>query len=619
MEHESFEHTDVAAALNQNYISIKVDREERPDIDTVYMQACQAMNGSGGWPLTIIMTPEKKPFFTATYLPRTSQGGMTGILELLSTVTGLWRDDRGTIETAGEALCLYLRQQSATQSDPSEPDKSILKLAAEQYRDRFDPVDGGFGSAPKFPTAHNLLFLLRYAAVERGSYCRSMAEHTLAQMYRGGIFDHIGGGFSRYSTDQKWLIPHFEKMLYDNALLTLAYTQAYEISRRPLWERVIRRTLSYVLSQLQDPNGGFYCGQDADSEGIEGKYYAFTPMELDQVLGPEDAGRVCRWFQITEAGNFEGKNIPNLLENPDWEQANPAIDELCRKLEEFRFHRAALHKDDKILTAWNGLMIAAFAKAGFALHEPRYLQAAEKAHRFLSQNLKNGTRLFVRFREGEAAHNGQLDDYAFYAFALLAMYETTFDVAYLMESIQIAQEMLRLFFDETHGGFYFYSAEGEALISRPKELYDGAMPSGNSVAAVVLGRLSRLTGEQSWREASGIQLRFLSGAIRSIPMAHSVSLLAMMETLYPSAELLCATADDSVPPELLAFLSEHYRPNLSVLVKNPGNAARLEEAAPFTKHYPIPERGSAFYLCRNGACDSPVYDVEHLRNWCDAE
>ena len=614
MERESFEDREVAEALNRDFIAIKVDREERPDIDAVYMKACQSMTGSGGWPLTILMTAEQKPFFAATYLPRNSRNHTIGLLELLSTISREWKRDRGAFEAAGEKVYADLRSQSVA-SNPAGADRTLVESAVRQYQSSFDPVNGGFGPAPKFPAAHNLLFLLRYAMQENDPSCRQMVEKTLAQMYRGGIFDQIGGGFSRYSTDSKWLIPHFEKMLYDNALLTLAYVEAYQVEHQPVWERVIRKTLGYVLNELRDSGGGFYCAQDADSEGAEGKYYGFTPQEVERVLGDEQAGRLCEWFHITAKGNFHGNSIPNLLENSDWEEQNGDMDRICGELKDYRDQRTAPHKDDKILTAWNALMIAALARAAFVLGDPEYLRAAERAHAFLTQSLMDGSCLFVRWRDGEAAYPGQLDDYAFYAYALLTLYEATFEPEYLLKCVRISERMLRLFFDEHDGGFYFYSKEGETLIDRPKECYDGAMPSGNAIAAVVLGRLYRLTGDPKWQTAGQTQLRFLSGVIQGYPMAHSVSLLAFLEALYPSSELLCVTADDAVPSELTEFLSGHALSNFSVLVKTPDNAPRLEAAAPFTQDYPIPESGTAYYLCQNGVCTKPVFNFKDLRNF----
>lgn len=348
MAHESFEDETVAEAINRDFIPIKVDREERPDVDAVYMAACVAMTGSGGWPLTVLLTPEQKPFWAGTYLPRQA------LLSLLQQAARLWREDRGSLLTAGEALTDRLRE--AEGAGTGFPDRALAGMAAGLYARSFDTRWGGFGHAPKFPTPHNLIFLLRYARRTGESQAGAMAEQTLESMYRGGLFDHVGGGFARYSTDEMWLVPHFEKMLYDNALLALAYTEAYQQTRRPLYGEIVRRTLDYVLRELRDFQGGFYCGQDADSEGEEGKYYVFTEGELRDLLGPEDAEAFCGWYGVTETGNFAGKNILNLIGREQVQREPVRIRPLRERVYAYRLERTCLHRDDKVLAAWNGLM-----------------------------------------------------------------------------------------------------------------------------------------------------------------------------------------------------------------------------------------------------------------------
>ena len=396
MAHESFEDQVVADALNKNFISIKVDREERPDVDAIYMAACQAMTGSGGWPLTVLMTPDQKPFWAGTYLPKTT------LLALLSQAARLWREERQRLLRAGDELTAHLQREDANR--PDIPKHKLVARAAKQYAQLFDPDWGGFGQAPKFPTPHNLLFLMRYARYSGDKTAMQMAEKTLESMYRGGIFDHVGGGFSRYSTDRFWLVPHFEKMLYDNALLTFVYAEAFQNTHRPLYATVIRRTMEYVLRELQAPQGGFYCGQDADSDGIEGKYYVFTPAELRTALDAGAADMFCRWYGITEPGNFEGKSIPNLLGQHDINDEPKQMSAIREELYTYRLSRTALHKDDKVLTAWNGLMIAALAKAGLALDEPRYLDSAARAADFISRSLTTPDgKLLARWRDNHVA------------------------------------------------------------------------------------------------------------------------------------------------------------------------------------------------------------------------
>ena len=604
MAHESFEDETVAQAVNAAFLPVKVDREERPDVDAVYMAACLAMNGSGGWPLTVLLTPDQKPFWAGTYLPKDQ------LLHLLRKAARLWREDRAGVLVTGDTLTAHLQQEG--QARPGTPSRELVRQAVSQFAQSYDERWGGFGAAPKFPTPHNLIFLLRYAQLAKEEHAREMALHTLNNMYRGGLFDHVGGGFSRYSTDQHWLVPHFEKMLYDNALLALAYTEAFQHARCPIYGEITRRTLDYVLRELSGPQGGFCCGQDADSDGVEGKYYALTPDELAQALGGVDGLRFCQWYGITPEGNFEGKSIPNLLGQSQFDQDPEDMAALREQMYAYRLSRTALHRDDKVLTAWNGLVMAALARAGLVLDEPWYLDAARQTAEFLAEKLTTSDgRLLARWRDGDAAHPGKLDDYAFLAYGLLELYSATFDASYLTRAVGLADCLLKLFFDGERGGFYPYASNGEQLLTRTKEAYDGAMPSGNSIAALVLFRLSRLTGEMRWREAADLQLSWLAGAAEGYPAGHSFAMLACLEELWPTAELVI-TAQKS-PEELRCFLREAPRLVLTVLVKTQENAGTLAALAPFTKDYPIPAQGAQYYLCQGGACAQPVDSIPELK------
>lgn len=604
MAHESFEDEAVAETINRDFIPIKVDREERPDVDGVYMAACTAMTGSGGWPLTLLLTPEQRPFWAGTYLPKRQ------LLSLLSQAARMWKEDKNSLLAAGEELTAYLQRTEDTR--PGVPDRALVAQAVKLYAQSFDAHWGGFGHAPKFPTPHNLIFLLRYAQRTEDTHAAEMAEQTLEAMYRGGLFDHVGGGFARYSTDEKWLAPHFEKMLYDNALLALAYTEAYQQTRRPLYADIVRRTLDYVLRELTDPQGGFYCGQDADSDGVEGKYYVFTVDELNDLLGAEDAEIFCIWYGVTVTGNFQGKNILNLITQEQMEQEPENIRCLRDNVYAYRLDRTRLHRDDKVLAAWNGLMIAAMARAGLALNEPRYLDAAARAVDFMKRELtREDGHLLARWREGQAAHSGKLDDYAFSSWGLLEFYGATFQTKYLAEAQRLSELMLEQFFDEENGGFYPYALDGEQLITRRKEVYDGAMPSGNSVAALVLSRLARLTGETCWRTAADLQCAYLAGAVREYPAGYGFAMLAFLEELWPTAELVCVV--QTIPDELTLFLRDASHPELTVLVKTPETANALDVLAPFTKDYPISDKGAWYYLCQNGACAQPVDSISKLK------
>lgn len=616
MERESFENEEIAEFLNRNYVCIKVDREERPDIDAVYMAVCQAMTGQGGWPLTVLMTSECRPFFAGTYFPPQSRYGQMGLKELLNAVRYQWNHNRNNLLDSAAQMTLYLKEQEQAVVS-GKPESKLLHLAFEQFAGSFDPEYGGFGRAPKFPTPHNLLFLMDYSIREKEKLALSMAETTLVQMYRGGIFDHIGGGFSRYSTDESWLIPHFEKMLYDNALLAMAYTKAYVLTGRKLYSYVVRKILDYVKDQLTDTQGGFYCGQDADSDGVEGSFYVFTPAEIKTVLGAERGESFCRRFGITEQGNFEGKSIPNLLKSENFTAVCEERKKDFEELYEYRLKRTSLHRDDKILVSWNGWMICALARSGAALAEPKYVDMAIRAEVFLSRTLIKNGRLSVRYREGHTAGEGKLDDYACYILALIQLYQATFEADYLSRAIAWTKTMVSLFFDEERGGFYLTSKDGERLLVRPKETYDGAMPSGNSAAARVLQKLWQITGDPAFSEILEKQLCYLAGAMQGSPSGQSYALLTLMDVHYPSKELVvtispaCDAGKQQDIFSRLRFLAE-ATPGLCVLVKTAENAEKLARLAPYTEDYPVPECDTLFYLCSGGQCMPPVSAIEKL-------
>ena len=608
MAHESFEDREVADLLNRDFVCIKVDREERPDIDSVYMSVCQALTGSGGWPLTIFMTPAQKPFFAGTYFPKHGIYGRYGLMELLERIADLWDNNRDELLRAGNQITAAINHDQSHAG--KEPDRSMIDRAYTQLAGRFDHKWGGFGGAPKFPTPHNLLFLMRYADAMQKQDAMRMAEVTLEDMARGGIHDHIGGGFSRYSTDEMWLVPHFEKMLYDNALLLIAYVKAYQHTKKMCFEEVAHRTARYILRELTSEDGGCFCGQDADSDGVEGKYYVFTPEEITAVLGEADAAEFCHKYDIRVNGNFEGKSIPNRIHCVEhgWDRN----DERLKILYEYRLKRTKLHKDDKILLSWNAWTMIALTQAGLALEETSYLDAAIRIQTFIETKMTDeNDRLYLRYRDGEAANAGQLDDYAVYALALLELYRVTFDAKYLQQAIHRAKQMVDLFEDKVHGGYFMTAEDSELLIARPKETYDGAIPSGNSVAAMVLQRLASLTGELEWQDAAAGQMHFLAGDIGEYPSASCYGVMAMMGALYPHRELVC-TASDGLPDELKAYSKEHPTDDLQILLKTAENIDLLAECAPFTRDYPISKQGAMYYLCENGTCKSPVNEIGKL-------
>lgn len=610
MAHESFEDEEVAEFLNRHYVCIKVDREERPDIDSVYMAACQAVTGAGGWPLTAILTPDQKPFFVGTYFPKHQRYGHLGLLEILREVDLLWKRDREKVTAAGQEITGAI--SGLGHRAGQDPDKKILERAVNLYQQQYDREWGGFGSAPKFPAPHNLSFLLAYGMLEKDKESLKMAEHTLEAMARGGINDQIGGGFSRYSTDEKWLAPHFEKMLYDNALLTIAYLDAYQITEKEVYADTARRSLNYVLRELTGPEGEFYCGQDADSEGVEGKYYLFTPDEILNILGRDDGREFCEIYDVTASGNFEGSSIPNLIEQSrsPWSEDDVRL----KKLYDYRRTRTVLHRDDKVILSWNGWMIIAMAKAARILGDIRFQNAAVSADQFIREHMMDqGNRLYLRWREGEAAYMGQLDDYAVYGLALLELYRATYQPSYLEDAVLIARQMTELFEDQENGGYFLTAKDAEVLIARPKETYDGAIPSGNSAAAVLLGGLSQYTCDPVWVERMERQAVFLAGASKDYPAGHSFGLQAFLKILYSSMELVCVTAGDGLPEVLKNYLVKTTALNLVVILKTSKNQKELEKAVPYLRDYKVPDQGDMYYLCQNGMCLKPERDFEKLK------
>lgn len=616
MEKESFEDEKTAKILNEHYIAIKVDREERLDIDTVYMAVCQEMTGHGGWPLTIIMTAEQRPFFAGTYFPKKSNGGRNSLDEILLEIAKDWEEEPDEIKRISDKVAAFMHESSRIRVNEGEPDKNILKKAAHIFEKNYDRQYGGFGTAPKFPMAHNLLFLMRYAQFEGKKEWGDMAYDTLLHMYRGGIFDHVGGGFSRYSTDDKWLMPHFEKMLYDNALLSYVYLEAYQITKRKIFREIAEKILQYVLTELTDGNGGFYCGQDADGGGEEGGHYTFLEEEIIEVLEEKEGKAFNQWFGLAGTSTI-GKAVPNLLQNDAYEERNPYMEHLCHEILSYRKARISLHKDDKILTSWNGLMIAAFAKAYQVLGEECYRQAAKRAEAFVAEYLTEADgRLRIRFRDGEAAGMGILGDYAFMGFGFLELYNATFDVQYLEKLIRMVELVEKYFEDPENGGYYLYSSDGEKLLIRPKELYDGALPSGNGIMACLLVHLAHLTGETVWAERSNRQLRFLAQNIGDYPAGYSVSLLAMLGELYAYRDLVCTTSRLEDMEPLREKLRERWCGNLALLVKTEENEERVEKIAPFTREYLFQKNSVLYFLCQDGACMPPVDDVEKLELFC---
>jgi uncharacterized protein YyaL (SSP411 family) len=634
MERESFEDEEVARVLNEGFVAIKVDREERPDLDAVYMAVAQSLTGGGGWPLNVFLTPDKKPFYAGTYFPKRTRQGKPGLLETLRTFREKWLSERQIFDQAGSKLDARL-QAYFQRSQPGDPGPELLARGYKQLAKSFDTKYGGFGEAPKFPSPHQLLLLLRHWKRTGSANALQVVETTLQAMYCGGIYDHVGFGFSRYATDQRWLVPHFEKMLYDNALLAITYLETCQLTHNPFYGWVAREIFSYVLRDMTSPEGAFYSAEDADSEGEEGRFYLWTPDQVKQVLGDEQGEFFNEFYDISADGNFEGRNIPNLVnrrselfslgsDHSIYPTHHAPLLDGRLKLFAARETRVHPHKDDKVLTAWNGLMIAALARGSRVLGDQGYGQAAVRAAQFLLGQMRDAEgRLLARYRDGQAAYPAYLDDYAFLVWGLIELYEATFDPAWLEQALSWNRQMMDLFRDEQGGGLFFTGQGAEQLLARPKEIYDGAMPSGNSVAALNLLRLARLTGASDLEEQAAAQLGAFAGTVSEYPAGYTLYLCALDLSLNPPLEITVAgERDASDSKALLQVLRDAYLPGATVLFKPTASAgdpesSRLAVLSPLTAaREPVDGRAAA-YVCRNHACQAPVTDPAALAELLD--
>jgi uncharacterized protein YyaL (SSP411 family) len=629
MEKESFEDPEVAARMNEVFVSIKVDREERPDLDHVYMTVCQMMTGSGGWPLTIIMTPDKQPFFAATYIPKDNRFGRTGMMDLIPRIEQVWETRHGDVLQSAARITEAL-QHIEKEEHGEELNREVLDRAFQELAKRFDQTYGGFSNAPKFPTPHNLSFLLRHWKRSGREEALGMVEKTLQELRWGGIFDQIGFGFHRYSTDKEWLVPHFEKMLYDQAMLSLAYLEAYQATGNDLYANTARDVFAYVLRDMQSPEGAFYSAEDADSEGVEGKFYLWTEDEIRRVLPPEEADLVIRAFRVRKNGNFRdeatgkqtganilytGRPLTEIGTDLNVQDLEKKIDSGRRKLFEAREKRIHPHKDDKVLTDWNGLMIAALAKGAQVLGDDRYADAASRAARFIMNRLRTGSgRLLHRYREGDADITANADDYAFFIWGLLELYGATFDANHLKNAMALASDMIAHFWDSRRGGFYFAPDDGENLIVRKKEVYDGAIPSGNAVAMGNFLRLSRITGNVQYEEIAQGILRVFSGQVKGFPSGYTQFLCSLDFALGPSYEVVVVgpTGGDGTR-KMLDLLRTRFMPNKIVLFRpSDEETSEIDEVADFIRNH-VPRDGKATaYVCLGHACKAPTTDADEM-------
>lgn len=622
MAHESFEDSEVAALMNRAFICIKVDREERPDIDQIYMGFAQAMTGRGGWPLTIIMTAEKKPFFAATYIPKTGTHGQAGMMEIIPKVQELWEKNREQLLDSADKIIDFIRGQSqpSAEADSLNPDETALARGYEALSSLYDSQNGGFGTAPKFPSPHNIFFLLRYWHRTGEEHALMMVEETLKAMRQGGIYDHVGFGFHRYSTDAQWLVPHFEKMLYDQALMAIAYIESFQATGKEEYGKIAGEILDYVLRDMTAPQGGFFSAEDADSEGEEGKFYLWTAKELRESMDSEDFRLMIRLFDVHESGNFEKeRNILRLRSSLEDAAAvlKISLSDLSERMERLRIKlflarekREHPLKDDKILTDWNGLMISALARASQALPKTKgaeYERAAIKAADFILQEMMTTDGLLLHRYRKEAGIAANLDDYAFLIWGLLDLYETVFDAKYLKKAIGLNEFMMKHFWDNDQGGLFFSPDDGEDLLLRRKEYYDGAIPSGNSIAMQNILRIMHLSGKTELEEKAWMLAR---GAPRTSGFGQSMLLCSLDYALGPTSEVaLLGNLQDATIVEMLSAMRSRFLPNKSTVLVH---GKDIREIVPFSRSLPQDEETTAAYVCTDHVCSLPVRGPQEL-------
>lgn len=645
MEHESFENEQVAQRINEYFIPIKVDREERPDIDNIYMSAVMAMTGSGGWPLTIILTPDKKPVYGGTYFPPFPKWQSPGLMDIMESVYLSWKSDPNRLTSSAETLTKLLEERKSQTRDGAELHESVLASAFDEYNQSYDSVHGGFGYAPKFPMGHNLSYLLSYFLRSKNSKALTIVENTLELMAKGGIYDQLGGGFHRYSTDTYWQIPHFEKMLYDQAILSKTYLEAFQLTRNKTYERIAREIFNYVLRDMTDPKGGFYSAEDADSldpdvyeaisidpnqklEKREGSFYLWRQEEIIQHLKKQDADIFIEYFGIEQSGNakqdphqeFVGKNV--LFVGKSLEEAGKKLNLPVEKIEasiqeskeillRIRSGRPRPQLDDKVLVDWSGLMISSLAYGFQVLNDPEYLESAQKAAQFILNNLvdQNG-RLLHRYRDNESAICATIEDYAFFVQGLLDLYEASGDFEYLKRAEKFSTDMLEFYADQKHGGFYFTANDAEKLLFREKEVYDGAIPSGNSIAARNLVRLYHITFNEKWEHSFNQLFNAFGHDVSKHPSAYAQLLMAYDFALGPALEIvLSGKPADQTIEEMKLTLNSFFLPNKVIVYRPENEESGLFEIAPFVQNQGMINNKPTAYICENKHCQLPVNDV----------
>ena len=621
MEHESFENEEIAGLMNENFVSIKVDREERPDLDQIYMNAVQMMTHHGGWPMTVFLTPEAVPFYGGTYFPPEDRYNMPGFPRVLISMAEAYRERPEDIQQTGASILKELNRLSLAQESNEPLTQELLAQAFKGIVKSYDPVNGGFGGAPKFPPAMSLEFLLRVHHSTGSPEALDIVTFTCRKMADGGIYDQLGGGFHRYSTDAKWLVPHFEKMLYDNALLSRVYLHYYQLSHEESARTIVEGILDYVAREMTDANGGFYSTQDADSEGEEGKFFVWSPDEIGAVLDQEEAAQFSAFYDVTPGGNFEGKNILNVTRTLEAvaakakisaEYLRQSLEQSRRKLFELRDTRVKPDRDEKILTAWNGMMLASFAEAAAILDREDYLEIARRNARFLLDNLRRDDLLLRSYKDGGAKLNAYLEDYAFLSDGLLTLYEATGELEWFEATLSVTNKMIEEFWDDQDGGFFYTGQSHETLIVRSKDYFDNATPSGNSVAAEVMLRLAALTDNNDYRRRAVTILRLIADSLRRYPSGFGRALCALDFYLGTPKEIAIIGNHDLPQTRLLRnAVWQPYIPNKVVAQTVPGDDRSLE-LIPVLRHRLLINDSPTAYVCEHFTCSEPVTDPEKL-------
>jgi len=627
MEHESFENEKIAALMNQLFVSIKVDREERPDLDEIYMSAVQMLTGRGGWPMTMFLTPEGKPFYGGTYFPPEDRQGMAGFPRVLLGVSQAYRERPEDVEKSVAQILGALERMAESRETTKDLSKSIIGDGAEKVARAYDAEHGGLGHAPKFPNAGVYELFLRHYAASGNKRFLDMVVHTLTKMAQGGIYDHLGGGFHRYSVDARWLVPHFEKMLYDNTQLVRSYAHAYTVAREPLFRSVVEETVSYLLREMLHSEGGFYATQDADSEGEEGKFFVWTEDEINRVIGAEDGSIFCRMYDVGEPGNFEGKSIlhpilaveqASKLFRKEPAEITSLVARAKQKLFAEREKRVKPFRDEKIITAWNGLALSGLAAAIKISDNSACVDAAQRTVDFIFTKMFRDGFLLHTYKDGRAKLLGYLDDYAFMAVGLLDLYEALFDRAYLNRAVELGDIMLREFWDERNGGFFYTGKSHEQLISRAKPIFDASIPSGNAMATQLLLRLYHFTGDNRHRARADKVLRSYYDSMESQPFGFAHLLCALDAYVQGTKEIvIVGEPADAAVKQLIAEVDSIYLPNKVVQIAAP--ATPLAEISPLLQGKTQVDGRATAYVCQNFTCSAPVTSASELRDLLESE